>query len=87
MIENPDRYIDAFADAGADIITVHQEACIHLHRTIQMIKKRNLKAAAALNPATPVSTLEAILPDLDMVAPDVGEPWLRRPVLYSVNNA
>lgn len=67
MIENPDRYIDAFADAGADIITVHQEACIHLHRTIQMIKKRNLKAAAALNPATPVSTLEAILPDLDMV--------------------
>lgn len=67
MIENPDRYIDAFAEAGADIITVHQEACVHLHRTIQMIKKRNLKAAAALNPATPVSTLESILPDLDMV--------------------
>lgn len=67
MIENPDRYIDAFAEAGADSITVHQEACVHLHRTIQMIKKRNLKAAAALNPATPVSTLESILPDLDMV--------------------
>lgn len=67
MIENPDRYIDAFAEAGADIITVHQEACVHLHRTIQMIKKRNLKTAAALNPATPVSTLESILPDLDMV--------------------
>lgn len=67
MIETPDRYIDAFAEAGADIITVHQEACVHLHRTIQMIKKRNLKAAAALNPATPVSTLESILPDLDMV--------------------
>lgn len=67
MIENPDRYIDAFAEAGADIITVHQEACVHLHRTIQMIKKRNLKAAAALNPATPVSTLESILTDLDMV--------------------
>lgn len=67
MIENPDKYIDAFADAGADIITVHQEACTHLHRTLQMIRKRNLRAAVALNPATPVSTLECILPDVDMV--------------------
>lgn len=67
MIENPDKYIEAFAGAGADIITVHQEACVHLHRTIQMIKKLNLKAAVALNPATPVSALECILPELDMV--------------------
>ena len=67
MIENPDKYIEAFADAGADIITVHQEACVHLHRTIQMIRKLNLKAAVALNPATPISTLECILPELDMV--------------------
>ncbi len=67
MIENPDKYIDAFADAGADIITVHQEACVHLHRTLQMIKKRGIKAAVALNPATPVNTLEYILPDADMV--------------------
>ena len=67
MIENPDKYIDAFADAGADIITVHQEACTHLHRTLQMIRKRNLRAAVALNPATPISTLECILPDVDLV--------------------
>lgn len=67
MIENPDKYIDAFADAGADIISVHQEACVHLHRTVQMIKKRGIKAAVALNPATPVQTLEYILPDVDMV--------------------
>lgn len=67
MIENPDKYIDAFADAGADIISVHQEACVHLHRTVQMIKKRGIKAAVALNPATPVQTLEYILPEVDMV--------------------
>ena len=67
MIEKPDQYIDAFAGAGADIITVHQEACVHLHRTIQMIRKANCKAGVALNPATPISTLECILPDIDMV--------------------
>ncbi len=67
MIENPEKYIEAFAGAGADIITVHQEACVHLHRTIQMIRSLNLKAAVALNPATPISTLEDILPELDMV--------------------
>lgn len=67
MIENPDRYVDAFADAGADIITVHQEACVHLHRTIQMIKKRGLKAGVALNPATSEETLRYVLPDLDMI--------------------
>ena len=67
MIENPDKYIEDFVKAGADIITVHQEACVHLHRTIQLIKKFGVKAAVALNPATPVSTLEYILGDVDMV--------------------
>ena len=66
MIEDPERYIDAFADAGADGITVHAEACVHLDRTISHIRKRGLKAAVALNPATPLSFLEEILPELDM---------------------
>lgn len=67
MIENPDDYIEEFYNAGADIITVHQEACIHLHRTIQKIKSFGLKAGVALNPATPVCTLRDIVRDLDMV--------------------
>jgi ribulose-phosphate 3-epimerase len=67
MIENPDRYIPAFAEAGADIITVHQEACIHLHRTVQLIKSCGKKAGVSLNPATPAGTLELILDDLDLV--------------------
>ncbi|AIF66332.1 ribulose-phosphate 3-epimerase [Terribacillus saccharophilus] len=67
MIENPDQYIDAFIKAGADIITVHQEACVHLHRTIMMIKEQGVKAGVVLNPATPVSLIEEILPELDMV--------------------
>ncbi|WP_077309672.1 ribulose-phosphate 3-epimerase [Terribacillus halophilus] len=67
MIENPDSYIETFAKAGADIITVHQEACIHLHRTIMLIKEQGLKAGVVLNPATPVSLIEEILPELDMV--------------------
>ena len=67
MIENPDRYIVEFADAGADIITVHAEACKHLDRTIELIKSRSVMAAVALNPATDLSVLEYILPKLDMV--------------------
>lgn len=67
MIENPDLYIEEFVKAGADLITVHQEACIHLHRTIQNIKSYGVKAAVSLNPATPLSTIEEILPELDMV--------------------
>jgi ribulose-phosphate 3-epimerase len=67
MIENPDRYIQHFAQAGADIITVHVEACIHLHRTIQLIKDHGVKAGVVLNPATPVDTLQHIIDDLDMV--------------------
>lgn len=67
MIENPDMYIPQFSEAGADIITVHSESCIHLHRTIQLIKNHNVKAAVALNPATPLSAIEWVLEDLDMV--------------------
>lgn len=67
MIEDPDRYIDAFADAGADLITVHVEACKHLDRTISVIKEKGLLAGVALNPATPLSAIEWILPKVDMV--------------------
>lgn len=67
MIENPDRYIPDFAAAGADLITVHQEAVPHLHRTVQLIKSLGKKAGVSINPATPVSTLDVILDDLDLV--------------------
>ena len=67
MIENPDRYIPEFAKAGADIITVHQEAVPHLHRTVQLIKSLGKQAGVSLNPATPVETLDLILDELDLV--------------------
>ncbi len=67
MITDPDMYIDQFASAGADWITVHVEACKHLHRTIQHIKSKGLKAGAVLNPATSLSTLDYIIEDLDLV--------------------
>lgn len=67
MIEEPIRYIDEFADAGADIITVHAESCRHLDRTIDAIKEKGIIAGAALNPATPLSAIEYVLPKLDMV--------------------
>lgn len=67
MIENPDRYIDDFVDAGADLITVHAEACTHLDRTIQKIKEKGIIAGVALNPATPLNTLEYVLGEVDMV--------------------
>ena len=67
MIENPDEYIPAFASAGADMISVHQETCRHLHRTIQLIKEQGCKAGVVLNPHTPLNTLDEILPDLDFV--------------------
>ncbi len=67
MIENPDHYIPEFARAGANIITVHQEAVPHLHRTIQLIKSLGKKAGVSLNPGTPVETLDVILDDLDLV--------------------
>ena len=67
MIENADQYIGEFANAGADMIVVHAEACTHLHRTIQSIHALGKKAGVALNPATSLSVLDYILPDLDMV--------------------
>jgi ribulose-phosphate 3-epimerase len=67
MIENPDLYIADFAKAGADIITVHQEAVPHLHRTVQLIKSLGKQAGVSLNPATPVETLDVILDQLDLV--------------------
>ena len=67
MIEDPDKYIADFARAGANIITVHQEACTHLHRTVQLIKQCGCLAGVALNPATPEDTLKYIIPDIDMV--------------------
>ncbi|NND70546.1 MAG: ribulose-phosphate 3-epimerase [Rhodothermales bacterium] len=67
MIENPEKYISDFAEAGSDIITVHVEACTHLHRTVQQIKEAGCKAGVTLNPATSVSTLEEILPYVDLV--------------------
>jgi ribulose-phosphate 3-epimerase len=67
MIENPDQYIEAFAKAGADYITVHVEACKHLHRTIHFIKSLGIKAGVVLNPATPVEMIENIIEDVDMV--------------------
>jgi len=67
MIENPDMYIRDFIKAGADFLTVHYEASVHLHRTVQLIKEHGVKAGVSLNPATPVWVLENILPDIDMV--------------------
>jgi ribulose-phosphate 3-epimerase len=67
MIEHPDRYVEAFVEAGASSLTVHVEAVVHLHRTIQLIKSLGAKAGVALNPATPVVVLEEIAGDLDYV--------------------
>ena len=66
MIVDPDRYIKAFADAGADYLSVHIEACNHLHRTLQYIKAEGMKAGVAVNPHTPVSQLEDIVADTDL---------------------
>ncbi len=67
MIVNPDQYIQTFADLGANILTVHYEACTHLHRTIQAIQATGMKAGVALNPHTPISVLEDIIADIDLV--------------------
>ena len=67
MIVDPDRYIQTFADLGANVLTVHYEACTHLHRTIQAIKAAGMKAGVALNPHTPVAVLEDVIADLDLV--------------------
>lgn len=67
MIENPERFIESFAAAGADVITVHVEAANHLHRTVDLIKKCGKKAGVSLNPATPLIQIEEILPDINLL--------------------
>ncbi len=67
MINEPNRYIEEFVNAGADIITVHAEACTHLHRTIQKVKSYNIKASVALNPSTSLESIKYVLNDVDMV--------------------
>ena len=67
MIVQPERYVEAFHKAGADILTVHYEACTHLHRTIQQIKAQGMKAGVSLNPHTPASLLEDVIEDIDVV--------------------
>ena len=67
MIVEPDRYIQTFADLGADVLTVHVEACTHLHRSLQSIKTAGMKAGVALNPHTPVASLSHIITDIDLV--------------------
>ncbi len=67
MIEEPEKYAEAFKKAGADILTVHYEACIHLHRNIQQIKSLGMKAGVAINPHTPVEVLKDILAEIDLV--------------------
>lgn len=67
MVEDPGRYIETFAECGADGISVHAEACTHLHRVVQQIRATGKKAAVVLNPATPLSALDYVLEDLDMV--------------------
>ena len=81
MIEEPERYIGDFAEAGADIITVHVEACPHLHRTLQQIRAGGAKAGVVLNPATRVDTVSRQV-SLRSGAGDVGQPGLRRAELH-----
>lgn len=67
MIETPGQFVDAFAQAGADVCTVHVEACTHLHRVVQQIQQAGMRAGVALNPGTPLSALDAVLPLVDLV--------------------
>jgi ribulose-phosphate 3-epimerase len=67
MIVNPDNYLEKFSKLGANVLTVHAEACTHLHRTIQRIKNLGMKAGVALNPHTPISSLESIINEIDLV--------------------
>jgi ribulose-phosphate 3-epimerase len=67
MIVNPDQYVTAFKEAGAEVLTVHYEACTHLHRTLQHIKANNMKTGVALNPHTPVNVLSEVIQDIDLV--------------------
>jgi ribulose-phosphate 3-epimerase len=67
MIEDPDRYLEVFVDSGADVLTVHQEACPHLHRTVQRIREIGARPGVSINPATPVETLTDVIPEVDLV--------------------
>ncbi len=67
MVENPDNYIEQFIDAGANLLTVHAETAVHLNRTISSIRKKGAKVGVALNPSTPLTALDHVLPDIDMV--------------------
>jgi ribulose-phosphate 3-epimerase len=67
MIEEPARYLEAFVDAGADILTVHQEACTHLHRTVERIRELGVRAGVAVNPATPLESVREVLADVDLL--------------------
>ena len=67
MIVNPDNYLEKFAELGSSVLTVHVEACTHLHRTVQKIKSLNMKAGVAINPHTPISSLESIINEIDLV--------------------
>ena len=67
MIVNPDNYLESFAELGADILTVHYEACTHLHRTVQRVKDLKMKAGVAINPHTPISSLKSIIKEIDLV--------------------
>ena len=92
MISDPDRYIEAFADAGADGITVHAEACIHLHRTLSRIRELGLKPGVSLNPSTPLNTLEYSLDVIDLVLimsvnPGFGGQSFIEAVLPKINRA
>ncbi|KAB7708010.1 ribulose-phosphate 3-epimerase [Bacillus aerolatus] len=85
MIENPDRYIEEFARAGADYITVHAEACPHLHRTIQLIRSTGAKPGVVLNPATPAYVLQHILEEIDLVLLMAVNPGFgNQPFIHSV---
>jgi len=91
MIENPELYIDAFAKVGSNILTIHAEACYHLHRTLQAIKDKGIKAAVSLNPATPLCVLDHILEDVDMILimtvnPGFGGQKFIRPMLQKIND-
>jgi ribulose-phosphate 3-epimerase len=76
MIENPERYVEAFADAGADVLTVHQEASPHLHRTLERIRELGVRPGVSINPGTPVSMLEEVLPYVDLVLVMTVNPGL-----------
>jgi ribulose-phosphate 3-epimerase len=91
MIENPDFYIDAFAKAGSDILTVHAEAGYHLHRTLQAVKDKGIKAAVSLNPATSLNVLDHILEDVDTILimtvnPGFGGQKFIRPMLQKTKD-